>query len=177
MLVLVDTGGAKAAGEQLFAVTSKRLVAGVGSKAVSVDTPVATTTAKLEEICTRTPPDHMHSISLADALTNGKPTVVSFATPLLCESMLCGPVVDEQILVSEKYAAKANFIHVEEFLPGSAHSPGPATLENQSKGFEAWGFQTEPWVLVIDAKGVIRGRMGPGPATAPEIEAALKQVL
>jgi hypothetical protein len=177
MLALADTGQAKAAGEQLFTVTTKPIVAAVGSKAVSVATPVATTTSKLEEICTRTPPDHLHAISLDDAMKNGKPTVVSFATPLLCESMLCGPVVDEQILVSEKYGSKANFIHVEEFLPGPTHSPGPATLENQSKAFKAWGFQSEPWVLVIDHKSVIRSRMGPGPATAPLIESELTKLL
>src|SRR2546427_779834 len=43
----------------------------VGSKATSVATPVATTEHGLREICTRRPPDPMHSISLADALKNG----------------------------------------------------------------------------------------------------------
>jgi len=48
--------------------------------------------------------------------------VVNFGTPLLCESRLCGPVIDEQILVFQKYGpGQANFIHVEEFLPGSDH--------------------------------------------------------
>jgi len=178
LLALIDNAGKKEAGQAVFVVTTSPIIAAVGSKAISVPTPVATTEAKLEEICTRTPPDHMHAISLDEALKNGKPTVVSFATPLLCESMLCGPVVDEQILVFEKYGPdRANFIHVEEFLPGPSHSPGPADLQHQSPGFKAWKFQSEPWVLVIDRHGIIRGRFGPGPATAPEIEAALQPVL
>jgi hypothetical protein len=36
---------------------------------------------------------------------------------------------------------------------------------------------TEPWVLVIDADGVIRARLGPGATTATEIEAALTPLL
>src|SRR5205085_8915769 len=43
-------------------------VAKVGTKAISVKTPVATTDHGLREICTRTPPCHLHAISLADAL-------------------------------------------------------------------------------------------------------------
>jgi len=145
------------------------VIAAVGSKALSVKTPVATTPAGLRKICTREPPDPMHSISLDEALANGKPTVVSFATPLLCESRLCGPVVDEQMLVYRKVGAdRANFIHVEEFPDRDPTKPAPT--------FTAWGFQTEPWVIVIDAKGIIRARFE-GPATAEMIEAALDPLL
>ena len=169
--------GARAAGVGALPVTDAKVPAAIGSKAVSVPTPVGTTEAKLKQICTREPPCHLHATSLDAALRNGKPTVVSFATPLLCESQLCGPVTDEQILVFEKYGPdRANFIHVEEFLPGPGRKPPAPTLENQSPGFKAWTLQTEPWVFVIDGKGVIQFR-SLGPVTAPEIEAALTQVL
>jgi hypothetical protein len=147
-----------------------------GTKATTVATPVATTDAAIAAICTRTPVCHLHAVSLDAALKNGKPTVVSFATPLLCESQLCGPVVDEQILAGEHTGAKANFIHVEEFLPGPTHTPPPATLENQSPAFKAWGLDTEPWVFVIDRHGVIRASFE-GPVTAPQIEAVLQPLL
>jgi hypothetical protein len=146
----------------------------IGSKAISVATPVATTLAKLKEICTRNPPDPMHYISLDRALTNGKPTVVTFATPLLCESQLCGPVVDEQLLVFQKYGPrKANFIHVEEFPPGPDLQPDTSTLPPY---WEKWGFRTEPWTIVIDKEGIIRARFE-GPVTAALIEQALKPLL
>ena len=151
------------------AVVRDSVVAAVGSKAKSVPTPVATTPAAIAKICTRVPVDDMHSISLDDALTNGKPTVVSFATPKFCESRLCGPVVDEQILVFQKVGeAKANFIHVEEFPTQDVAKPAPAFL--------AWGFRSEPWVIVIDADGIIRARFL-GPATADMIESALDPLL
>jgi hypothetical protein len=107
---------------------------------------------------------------------NGKPTVASFGTPLLCTSQLCGPVVDEQLLAFQQIGQMANFIHVEEFLPGpDLKAPAP-TLENISPAFKAWGLQTDPWVVIIDRRGIIRFR-SLGPVTAPEIESALKPLL
>lgn len=82
------------------------------------------------------------------------------------------------LLVFEKYGpAKANFIHVEEFLPGKDLQPPPATAENLSPAFKAWGFQNEPWVIVVDRTGIIQGRLGPGVTAAPLIEAALEPLL
>jgi hypothetical protein len=164
-------------GQAVLQATDEQLPAAIDSKAVSTKTPVAHTLKGLRQICTRPPPDPMHYISLDQALKNGKPTVVSFATPLLCESQLCGPVVDEQLLLYQKAGKdKANFIHVEEFLPGEDFTPPPATLQNQSPAFKKWGFQNEPWTIVIDGKGIIRARFD-GPVTAPQIETALQPLL
>jgi len=44
--------------------SSGPVVAGLGTKAISATTPVATTPAKIAEICTRTPVDRIHYISL-----------------------------------------------------------------------------------------------------------------
>jgi hypothetical protein len=149
-------------------------VAKVGSKAISVTTPVATGGRALKEICTREPPDPMHYISLDEALKNGKPTVAVFSTPLLCQSQLCGPVTDEVLLAYEKYGKdRANFIHIEEFLPG------PDLKVNSSKlspAFQAWGFRSEPWVIVIDKHGIIRSRHL-GPTTSPMVDFTLKPLL
>jgi hypothetical protein len=171
---VADINGTREVGTQTVKVTSGPVPAAVGSKAVSVATPVATTPAKLKEIDTRVPPSPLHYISLDKALTNGKPTVVTFATPLLCESMLCGPVVDEVLLVFQKYGAQAaNFIHVEEFPPGPDLKPDTSTLPSY---WQKWGFVTEPWTIVIDKNGIIRARFE-GPVTASIIEATLKRLL
>jgi hypothetical protein len=175
--VIVSEGSKRLAGNGILPVTNAPVVAGIGQKATRTPTPVATRPAKIEEICTRTPVDPMHYISLENALENGKPTVVCFGTPLLCTSRLCGPVVDEQLLAFEHIGRdRANFIHVEEFLPGKDRTPPPATPENLSPPFKAWGLQTEPWTFVIARDGIIRFR-SLGPATAPEIEQALQPLL
>jgi hypothetical protein len=165
----VAKDGAKTGVGIAGAIVSDQVIHPVGEKATSVPTPVATSPAGIAKICTRVPVDHMHYISLDDALTNGKPTVVSFATPKFCTSQLCGPVVDEQILVFEKFGRdKANFIHVEEFPTQD--------VSVQSPPFVAWKLHSEPWVFVIDKAGVIRARFL-GPAVAPMIEAALNPLL
>ena len=175
--VIVQRDSKRLVGTGILPVRSEPVLTGLGTKAISTTTPVATTTSGLEGICTRTPVDRMHYISLDTALKSGKPTVVCFSTPLLCESRLCGPVTDEQTLVFEKYGPdRANFIHVEEFLPGPDHTPPPATLESRSPAFKAWKLETEPWVFVIDREGVVRFR-SLGPVTAPEIEAALQPLV
>lgn len=172
-----EAEGRPAVGTGRVVVTDREIPAEIGTRAISVETPVAQGEAEAREICTRNPPDPMHYISLDQALTNGKPTVVSFATPLLCESQLCGPVVDEMVKAFEATGKdRANFVHVEEFLPGPDLAPPPATLENAAPGFRAWGFTTEPWTIVVDKDGIIRARFE-GPVTAPQIEAALQPLL
>ncbi|HEX9342526.1 MAG TPA: hypothetical protein VF995_02775 [Actinomycetota bacterium] len=168
IVAVADLNGTHVAG-QGGAPVSEKVVGAIGSKALSEPTPVAASTAARAKICTRNPPCTMHSISLDKALRSGRPTVISFATPLLCQSRMCGPVVDEQLVAFHQVgAAKANFIHVEEFPTRDPSKP--------AKAFSAWGFQTEPWVFVIDKGGVIRARYM-GPVTAVQIRDALHPLL
>ena len=177
VVAVATLASAKAVGVGLVTVVARPTVAPIGSKALSTKTPMATTTDALKQICTRDPPDTMHYVSLDKALMSGKPTVVVFSTPLLCESRMCGPVTDEvYALFKGMGAARANFIHVEEFLPGPTLTPPPATEENQSPPFKAWHLLTEPWTFVIDGRGIIRARFE-GPVVASEIAAALQPLL
>jgi hypothetical protein len=174
---IATVGSQKLVGTGLMKVVTDPAAPAVGSKAISVKTPVATTAAGLKQIDTRDPPSTMHYVSLDQALKNGKPTVVVFSTPLLCTSRMCGPVTDEVYAVFFKMGKQtANFIHVEEFLPGPSLQPPAPTEANQSPGFKAWHLLTEPWTFVIDRHGVIRARFE-GPVVASEIEAALKPLL
>jgi hypothetical protein len=144
-------------------------VAQVGTRALAVKTPVGETDAERRLICTREPPDPMHYMSLDTALENGKPTVVNFGTPLLCESRMCGPVVDELLLVfNEVGAERANFIHVEVYPDRDQRKPAPEFL--------AWGFRSEPWTVVIDREGIIRAAFE-GPVVAAQINEALEPLL
>jgi hypothetical protein len=164
----LELNGSRAVGRGAVPVLDKAPAA-VGSKARSVRTPVATTAAGRKKICTRAPePCPLHAISLDDALRAGRPTVVNFATPLLCASRMCGPVVDEQMVVADKLGRRASFIHVEIYPDRDTAKPAPALT--------AYGFETEPWLLVVDSAGVIRARFE-GPVTAAQIEAALRPLL
>jgi hypothetical protein len=163
----LDLDGGRAVGQGAVPVAAK-VPAAVGGKAKPVATPVATTAAGRKKICTREPACPLHTISLDDALAAGRPTVVNFATPLLCSSQMCGPVVDEQMVAADKFGGKASFIHVEIYPSRNTAKPARTFLQ--------YGFTTEPWLLVVDRDGVIRARHE-GPVTAGQIEDALRPLL
>jgi hypothetical protein len=163
----LEVDGGRAVGQGAVPVAAK-VPAAVGSKAKALATPVATNANGRKKICTREPACPLHEISLDDALAAGRPTVVNFGTPLLCTSQICGPVVDEQMVVADKLGAKASFVHVEIYPSRSTAKPVRALTE--------YGFTTEPWLLVVDRDGVIRARYE-GPVTAGQIEDALRPLL
>jgi hypothetical protein len=163
----LEVDGGRAVGQGAVPVAA-RVPAAVGSKAKALATPVATTAAARRKICTREPACPLHEISLDDALAADRPTVVNFGTPLLCTSQICGPVVDEQMVVADKLGAKASFVHVEIYPSRNTAKPVRALTE--------YGFTTEPWLLVVDRDGVIRARHE-GPVTAGQIEEALRPLL
>jgi hypothetical protein len=163
----IQADGDRAAGQGGVPVAAE-VPAAVGSKAKPLATPVATTAAGRKRICTREPACPLHEISLDDALKAGRPTVVNFGTPLLCTSQICGPVVDEQMVVADKVGDKASFVHVEIYPSRDTSKPVRALTE--------YGFTTEPWLLVVDRDGVIRARYE-GPVTAGQIETALRPLL
>jgi hypothetical protein len=162
-----QVGGGRAVGSGGVPVAAE-VPAAVGSKAKALSTPVATTAAGRKKICTRDPACPLHEVSLDDALKKGRPTVVNFGTPQLCTSRICGPVVDEQMVVADKLGGRASFVHVEIYPSRDTSKPVPALTE--------YGFTTEPWMLVVDRDGVIRARYE-GPVTAAQIEDALRPLL
>ena len=163
----LEVDGGRSVGRGAVPVSAE-VPAAVGSKAKPLATPVATSPAGRKKICTREPACPLHAISLDDALAAGRPTVVNFGTPLLCTSQICGPVVDEQMVVADKLGAKASFVHVEIYPSRNTGKPVRALTE--------YGFSTEPWMLVVDRDGVIRARYE-GPVTAGQIEDALRPLL
>lgn len=48
----------------------------------------------VDEICARRPPCGMHEMSLDAALREGRPVMLTFATPAHCQPAVCGPMVD-----------------------------------------------------------------------------------
>jgi hypothetical protein len=139
----------------------------VGDPAVRTSTPTVEDVGNVAAIDTRDPHDTMHDIDLEDALGK-RPVVLLFATPALCSSRVCGPVVDVTEQVKSEVGGDVAFIHMEIFEDNDPNK-GPR------KQVRAFGLQTEPWLFVIDAKGKVSTRIE-GAFSLDELRAAVGKV-
>ncbi|HET7445352.1 MAG TPA: hypothetical protein VFJ57_11895 [Solirubrobacterales bacterium] len=141
----------------------------VGEKAPVIHTPTAADVGgDLAKIDTRVPPDQMHAADFAD-VAGKEPVVLVFATPALCQSRVCGPVVDIAQQVADEYKGEADFIHMEVYNENDAGKGIRPQLR-------AFGLETEPWTFLIDANGVVRDRIE-GAYGVSELEQALNKIL
>lgn len=153
-------------------VVASPVVPGVGQAAPRSHNPTVHDVADVSLIDTGTPPDDMHQVSIADAIAAHRPSVVVFASPAFCTSRICGPEVHVVQSLEPAYASRLAFIHVEVW---TNYKPDPSKKTEAPTVLE-WRLQTEPWVFVIDANGIIRARFE-GPAGADEIKAAIDAML
>ncbi len=80
--------------------------------------PVSTDTIAGDEkvVDTRVPPaPELHTTNLKDVLGK-RPTALLIATPQLCQSRVCGPVVDIELQLKQKYGNRTAFIHQEVYV-------------------------------------------------------------
>jgi hypothetical protein len=142
----------------------------VGRPAIPVHTPTIGQVgqANAASIDTRQPPaSDLQQVDFASVLRK-KPVVLLFATPQLCASRVCGPVVDVEEQVKAAIGDRVAFIHMEIYK------------QNQvSKGFRpqvaAWHLPTEPWAFVIDSSGRIAERFE-GAFSVAELTSAARKV-
>mgnify|MGYP001127255666 CR=1 FL=1 len=137
-----------------------------GDKAPRVHTPTLDDVPDVSEIDTRVPPSTMHDEDLADVLGK-KPVVLLFATPALCQTRVCGPVVDVAEQVKRDMPGPA-YIHMEIY---EDNIPDPKKLRDQVRAYK---LPTEPWLFVIDCKGVIDTRIE-GAFSVSELTAAVER--
>jgi hypothetical protein len=134
----------KAAGDRIPA---------VGTAPPRIHTPTKTSVGgDIASIDTRLPPSSMHDDDFADVLGK-KPVVLLFATPQLCQSRVCGPVVD--IAEQEKSKSENNdvsFIHMEVFNDNRIDKG----IRPQMVAFH---LLSEPWLFTFNRSGKIAARI------------------
>ncbi len=124
----------------------------VGEMAPKVETDTkASARGDIASIDTRTPPSDMHEKSFADVVGK-QPVALLFATPQLCQSRVCGPVVDVALQQKSTYGDQVEFIH-QEVYEGNDPKKG---LREPLKRFN---LQTEPWLFVVGKDGRITARL------------------
>jgi hypothetical protein len=157
-----------------FTVLQEGRSVAVGAPAPQSETLTLDDVADVAEIDTSDPPiPEMHTLSIAEAVTSGNPSVIVFATPAFCLSRICGPtkeIVDE---LFEEYKNQVGFVHVEPYdlekaRAGEGLFPIPATAE--------WGLQSEPWVFLVDRDSIVAAKFE-GVVTLDELKSALDPLL
>jgi hypothetical protein len=123
----------------------------VGSMASRAPSPTKQNPLGVDPICTRQPPCPLHAVSLSDVIGTGRPVAVLFATPALCQTRYCGPVLDELLSVRKAFEDRVTFVHVEIYRSNRGVDLAPTVT--------AWNIQYEPWFFTVDGAGAIRGRL------------------
>lgn len=141
----------------------------VGEKAIRVHTQTAADVGgDLTKLSTRIPPTpEMLDTDFADVLGK-KPVVLLFATPALCASRTCGPVVDIAEQVRAENGKGVTFIHQEIYQDNDPGKP-------YRQPVLAWKLPTEPWAFVIDRKGKVAARFE-GVFSVGELARAVERV-
>jgi hypothetical protein len=138
----------------------------VGSAPPRIHTPTETSAGgDIASIDTRLPPSSMHESDFAEVLGK-KPVVLLFATPQLCQSRVCGPVVD----IAEQVKANlgnddVEFIHMEVFRDNRID-------RGIRPQMAAFNLLSEPWLFVFDRSGKVSTRIE-GAFSERELERAI----
>ena len=84
--------------------------------------------------------------------TEPEPAVLLFATPALCQSRVCGPVVDVEAQVKRDRPDDAKFIHMEIW---NDNDPNKGAREQVLD----YNLKSEPWLFVVNSDGTISTRI------------------
>jgi hypothetical protein len=103
------------------------------------------------------PDPELHETTIAEALAAHRPILVLFATPVYCQSQFCGPTSDALQALAASGPRDAAFIHVEIWHDYQASSVNQAAADWLLRN----GDMTEPWLYLIDRRGVIVDRWTP----------------
>jgi hypothetical protein len=119
--------------------------------AAKTDT-IASAKGDLESIDTRVPPARRLHEQSFDEVLGKRPVALLFATPQLCQSRVCGPVVDIAAQLQAQYRERMTFIHQEVYVDNQVDKGLRPSLRT-------FHLQTEPWLFTIGADGRVVARL------------------
>jgi hypothetical protein len=167
-VTLVDGKPVASAGQLKVTTPDKDPIPEVGEPAPKVQTDtVASAGGDVEAIDTRRPTSDMHADF--SQRVGKKPVALLFATPQLCASRVCGPVVDEALQLRATYGDRMDFIHQEVYADNDPN-------KGLRKPLQQFHLATEPWLFVVGKDGRITARLE-GSIGLQAFEQALKTAL
>ncbi|MEE9324924.1 MAG: thioredoxin family protein [Dehalococcoidia bacterium] len=159
-----------------FEVRNESIAPAIGSPAISSENKTLADVGDIKELTTDSDPDpDLHRISIAEALQQGRPFIVVFATPAFCESRTCGPLVEVVKQIKEEYGDRMNYIHIEIYDDPIGLLQGSENLTLRP-AVTQWNIPTEPWVFFVDGQGIIADRFE-GFASYEELKEAAEKLV
>ena len=161
-----------------FTVLDEASTTAVGAPAPRSETLTLDDVADVAEIDTSDPPiPEMHTMTIAEAVTSGRPSVIVFATPAYCVSRICGPTKDVVDDLFQQYGDRVNFVHVEPYdVPRVRRGECPNLGACAVSATVEWGLLSEPWVFLVDADGNVAAKFE-AVVTLDELKQALESLL
>ncbi len=165
--------GAPAVSRLRLDVLAKPQVPAVSSPAIPSQNLTIRDNPDLTKITSDANPDpDLYQLTVAEALTAGKPFVVAFSTPGYCQTAVCAP---NQLVLKKlkaQFKDQVNFIHIEVYPYPYGES---FQAQRRVAAMHEWNLLTEPWTFLIDKEGLIQARYEGG-ITFSEMEPALKEL-
>jgi hypothetical protein len=122
-----------------------------GKAMIRVPTSTTADARGVNPICTSQPACPLHDVSLDAALAEKRPIALLFATPALCQSRLCGPVLQNLLALRDEFGSKVRMVHAEIYTDMSGKTTTPAV--------QAYGLTAEPFLFLAGADGIVRDRL------------------
>lgn len=140
-----------------------------GEPVPATDTLTLEDVSAIEELSSAGPYiEDFYSVNIESAVSNGKVSVIAFATPGYCTSALCSPVLETMATVNEELAdSDINWVHIEIWRDYEREYMDPAVTD--------WNLPSEPWVFVLNSDGTVAARLD-GPVSIEELEATIREV-
>jgi hypothetical protein len=150
--VSVEQDGLAESGPTGFVAVDNPPMVGPGESALLSETRTAADVADLSLITSDPEPDpEMYSMTVAEAVSNGRPSVLVFATPGFCTSQSCGPMLDQVKDLRPDYPA-IDFVHVEIYDDLQVDNVEDLVVVD---AVLEWQLPSEPWIYIIDGDGTV----------------------
>ena len=122
------------------------------------------------------PDPDLYSRTIAEALDEGIPLVVSFATPAYCKTATCGPQLDTLKELKTTFSERVNFLHVEVYDNPPEIRESGISAAKLSPTLAEWGLPSEPWTFVVGTDGTVSAKYE-GYVSSDELEVAIDSAL
>ena len=150
----------------------------IGSPAPLVDSPTAADVGgDISRISSDPEPvERFYELSILDAIEADAPAIIAFMTPSFCQTGTCGPTLEKIKQVALGHP-EVNVVHVEPYLMHVKDGYLQPLLSDEgwlqaAPWTRIWGLRTEPYVVVLDAEGLVRAKFE-GAITVEEVEDVL----